>query len=105
MQINFGVILNESMADAVKITVIATGFQPENLPQLARRITVNTEVIPEPPPPAPAPVLEPVLTSGSLFREMAAPPPPPPVMQEPEPAAVDDIEVPAFLRRERRLYQ
>src|SRR5215469_12301581 len=32
VQINFGVILNESMADAVKVTVIATGFQPENAP-------------------------------------------------------------------------
>ena len=29
VQINFGVTLNESMADAVKITVIATGFQPQ----------------------------------------------------------------------------
>src|ERR1700722_19590275 len=28
-QINFGVILDESMGDAVKVTVIATGFQPE----------------------------------------------------------------------------
>src|SRR5712671_991594 len=32
VQINFGVILNESMGDSVKITVIATGFQPENAP-------------------------------------------------------------------------
>ena len=32
VQINFGVILNESMGDAVKITVIATGFQPEDAP-------------------------------------------------------------------------
>src|SRR5215468_6637814 len=30
VQINFGVILNESLQDAVKITVIATGFTPEN---------------------------------------------------------------------------
>ena len=37
VQINFGVILNESMADAVKITVIATGFQPENAPVPERR--------------------------------------------------------------------
>ena len=29
VQINFGVILNESLEDAVKITVIATGFQRE----------------------------------------------------------------------------
>jgi cell division protein FtsZ len=36
-QINFGVIMNESMADAVKITVIATGFQPENAPMPDRK--------------------------------------------------------------------
>ena len=33
VQINFGVILDESLADAVKITVIATGFQPESAPR------------------------------------------------------------------------
>src|SRR5256885_9257336 len=32
VMISFGVILNESLGDAVKITVIATGFQPENEP-------------------------------------------------------------------------
>jgi cell division protein FtsZ len=32
VQINFGVIINESMVDQVKITVIATGFQPEPEP-------------------------------------------------------------------------
>src|SRR5580700_5178383 len=32
VQINFGVILDESMGDAVKVTVIATGFQPEAAP-------------------------------------------------------------------------
>jgi cell division protein FtsZ len=37
VQINFGVVLNESMGDAVKITVIATGFQRENLPAIQRR--------------------------------------------------------------------
>src|ERR1700678_4116682 len=32
VQINFGVILDESMGDDVKVTVIATGFQPEAEP-------------------------------------------------------------------------
>src|ERR1700745_2349746 len=34
VQINFGVVLNEEMGDEVKITVIATGFQRENLPTI-----------------------------------------------------------------------
>jgi cell division protein FtsZ len=37
VQINFGVVLNESMGDEVKITVIATGFERENLPAIQRR--------------------------------------------------------------------
>src|SRR3954462_6523852 len=45
VQINFGVILNESLADAVKITVIATGFQPESVPFLERRSSSVTPVI------------------------------------------------------------
>ena len=109
-QINFGVVLNESMKDEVKITVIATGFQRENLPQLARRAVAGVDAVmpaPEPAPPPPAPVLEPVMSNGSLFREMPPAPPAPPAELAPEPGAVssDDLEVPAFMRRERRLYQ
>src|SRR5271170_4158079 len=37
VQINFGVVMNEAMGDEVKITVIATGFERENLPAIARR--------------------------------------------------------------------
>ena len=92
------------MKDEVKITVIATGFQRDNLPQLARRVTTVSEItMPEPVLPPPAPVLEPVLTNGVLFRDM--PPPPPAPAVEETPASMDDLEVPAFLRRERRLYQ
>ncbi len=126
VQINFGVVMNESLKDTVKITVIATGFQRDNLPQLARRATASRHRRPSsrlflricrppaPPPTMPAPVTESLFSSGlssgsSLFREM--PPPPEPVeepeVEEPAPMAmpVDDIEVPAFMRRERRLYQ
>jgi cell division protein FtsZ len=94
VQINFGVILNEAMADAVKITVIATGFQPENAPVADRRRPVEVRVqhrLPEPlPPPVmePEPVLEPMLA------------------EEPEPVLeldMDDLEVPAYLRQQGRL--
>ena len=124
-QINFGVVMNESLKDTVKITVIATGFQRDNLPQLARRATAaasspiepivfeNLPPSPPAPTPMPAPVTEPLFASGlssgsSLFRDM--PPAPEPVeeaeVEEPTAMAVpDDIEVPAFMRRERRLYQ
>src|SRR5579871_3092217 len=110
-QINFGVVLNEAMKDEVKITVIATGFQRENLPQLARRASAgasdwgSTDWSSKEPAPAPvAPVLEPVATSPSLFREAHAVETAPEI-EEPAPVAMDDLEVPAFMRRERRMYQ
>jgi cell division protein FtsZ len=126
-QINFGVVMNESLKDTVKITVIATGFQRDNQPQLARRAVASASASPSvvepivfenlpptpPPAPAPSPVTEPLFSSGlsagsSLFRDMQDEPEP---VEEPEaeehaPMAMpDDIEVPAFMRRERRLYQ
>jgi cell division protein FtsZ len=108
-QINFGVVMNESLKDEVKITVIATGFQRDNLPQLARRAVAGVEAVmpvPEPVPPPPAPVMEPIMSHASLFRDIPpVPPPSAPEIQEPAPVGADDLEVPAFMRRERRLYQ
>jgi cell division protein FtsZ len=85
VQINFGVILNESMADAVKITVIATGFQPENAPLAERPAEIRVQTrIPEPPPP-PAPDLEPepamIAETADLFP------------------GEDDLDRPAYLRQ------
>jgi cell division protein FtsZ len=120
-QINFGVVMNESLKDTVKITVIATGFQRDNLPQLARRAVASVSASVEPivfenlpPAPPPAPVAEPPFATGlsagsSLFRDMPPAPEPEPEPEEVEEhasmAVPDDIEVPAFMRRERRLYQ
>jgi len=106
VQINFGVVLDEAMGEEVKITVIATGFVREGLPRIERR-GAHAE-----PAAAPAPV---------------AAAPPEPVYEEPEPAEpvheeapmtmaasatngaaeplFDDLEVPAILRRERRMVQ
>src|SRR6202049_2443951 len=107
-QINFGVVMNEAMKDSVKITVIATGFQRDSLPQLTRRppAVAAESFMPEPAPPPPAPVLDPVLAASPFFHETTpAPPPPAPAIEEPAPVAAEDIEIPAFMRRERRLYQ
>ena len=78
-QLSFGVVLNEAMGDAVKITVIATGFnraaaaqpKPVPVPQPIERPVSNPE--PEPAPPI-----------------VASPPPEP---------AEDDLDTPAYLRR------
>ena len=129
VQINFGVVLNESMQDEVKITVIATGFQRENLTQLEQRrpiMAASTPVTPvqtlvepaipavisEPvyeevpaeyfyqPPSAPEPEPEPVAPVAAA-EPVAPPPAPAPPKEEP----LNDLDTPAFLRRERRLFQ
>ena len=68
VQINFGVVMNEAMGDEVKITVIATGFQRENLPVIERKGARPAEAVSVPVVEIPAPV----------------PAPPPPVAEEPE---------------------
>ena len=94
VQINFGVILNESMEDSVKITVIATGFVPGSAARMERRSLPDIQVSPvrepEPEPPAMEPEPEPE---------------PEPVLQvEPEPVLdLDDLDTPAYLRQGRLL--
>src|SRR5579872_6663279 len=111
-QINFGVVLNESMQDEVKITVIATGFERAHLPELNKHMATSPMVpqrAPTPEPritevpamPAPAPVYE---TPMRMVEEAPAPPPPPQIQEEPA-ISVNDLDVPAYLRRERRLFQ
>ena len=96
MQINFGVVLNESMGDAVKITVIATGFQPEDAPWRSadrRPIDILAET-----------QLPRCRTGRSGAR--AEPEPEPVIAAEPEeePEPVydpEDLDTPAFLRQGR----
>jgi len=99
VQINFGVILNDAMADSVKVTVIATGFQPEGLPVPVRP---QAESRPRPRMPELAPSAE------STVIEEPAPAPEPEV--EPEPALAaeavydpDDMDTPAYLRQGRMI--
>jgi len=103
VQINFGVILNESLEDAVKITVITTGFQPENAPVAERPAATEPRIVaPEParavevvhePPPEPEPMveeptepLEPAIAAAAASAGALAYDP-------------DDLDTPAYLRR------
>jgi cell division protein FtsZ len=92
-QVNFGVVLNESLKDEVKITVIATGFAREHLPDLNRRGDSMPLIAPPPPAPVEAP--------ATLF-EAPQPEPQEPAIEE---TPIPDIDVPAYLRRDRRMYQ
>jgi len=123
VQINFGVVLNEDLADEVKITVIATGFERETLPTIQRRPSATNS---EPMTRAaavggafeqPAPQLtfpgvvqgveqpaesEPVVTAAPEPEALAEPtpaaPPPAPLTNGHEPL-FDELDVPAILRR------
>ncbi len=118
VQINFGVVMNESMGDEVKITVIATGFERETLPQIERRVrqmeTVPVYEIATPQPamamaataaamPAPVPTYVPAEEPVMAFEPEVEPEPMP--MPVPAQEAEDDYDMPAFLKRERRLFQ
>ena len=106
VQINFGVILDESLEDAVKMTVIATGFQREHellvRPPTAPLIRALPS-LPEPrveplPEPEPEPVMQ--LEPEPEPAMLAEPEPQP----EPAPALdLDDLDTPAYLRRGRML--
>jgi cell division protein FtsZ len=100
VQINFGVVLDEKMGASVKITVIATGFHRDSLPEIDRRnphfpFTVTTTPEPAQHDVPPAPEVEPeiVIQTANVSE---------PVPEEPP---ADDFDTPAFLRRQRRMVQ
>jgi cell division protein FtsZ len=106
VQINFGVILNESLADAVKITVIATGFQPENAPLPERKVVPDIRFQPRLPEQAVAPLPPPTPPAPSIVDRHVEPEPE--LIAEPEPMPetmldLDDVETPAYLRQGRLL--
>jgi cell division protein FtsZ len=97
VQINFGLVFDEKMEDRVKITVIATGFQRDSLPEIDRRnphfpfTPSNSPDVNHVPVPA-EPEPEPVMTAAETAPEEEAPP-------------IDDYDMPAILRKQRRMVQ
>jgi len=89
----FGAVLDESMGDAVKVTVIATGIKSEKI-GLSKPPAVTMA----------AKNVQQSLRSAVQKREKPAPPlvepAPAPVEAIPE-APADDLEIPAYLRRRK----
>jgi cell division protein FtsZ len=109
VQISFGVILNESLGDSVKITVIATGFQPENAPMAKRQQIVvesrpaMTALVPQPPPiekPEPEYVEYEAPEPQPVAHAAPARPLPPP---QPNGFDTDDLDTPAYMRQGKLL--
>jgi cell division protein FtsZ len=107
VQINFGVVMDERMGNDVKVTVIATGFQRDSLPEIDRRgshfpfsPTIGAEVstMPPRPPALPEPVYapepEPFLPAEAAQVE--------PEESQQDLLADDDYEMPALTRKQRR---
>jgi len=93
VQIRFGVVLNDSMDDEVKITVIATGFRRENLPEIERRpASAFFEDRSREAEPAPAPLAEPDEAE------------PVEIVDVEHDEAEDELELPAIMRNERQLF-
>ena len=100
VELNFGVVLDESMEDSVKITVIVTGAPPEGAPTAERREEAQAALpawmyapAPEPardPAPEPAPSLEPEPEDA-------------PAAEMETPIDLDDLDTPAYLRQGRML--
>ena len=98
VEVNWGVVLNESMADAVKVTVIATGF-PGRQPQPAAQSSSWLTDAPVPPARVPAP--EPVAAAAEVAHGAKPGNGAPPL---PEPEDLNDLDTPAFLRQRRILH-
>lgn len=110
VQVNFGVVLDESLKDEVKMTVIATGFQREVPAEFAHYVAQPAVAIPriieEPRPAPPAPVhYEPELPPASVYEEARPMAAAEADMTPPEDLPLDDIDVPAVLRRNRQMFQ
>jgi cell division protein FtsZ len=95
VQINFGVVLDERMGKDVKITVIATGFQRDTLPEIDRRsphfpFSVSTPVE-HAPSSVNGGVEVPVVVHESERQESASE----------ETQAAEDYDMPAILRKKR----
>ncbi|HSU29998.1 MAG TPA: cell division protein FtsZ [Bryobacteraceae bacterium] len=93
VQINFGVVMDESMGANVKITVIATGFQRDSLPEIDRRgphFPFTASNLPES---ETQPGAEQATADGQ--GEASS--------EEQEPA--NDYDMPAILRKQKRVVQ
>ncbi len=99
VQINFGLVLNEKMEDRVKITVIATGFQRDGLPEIDRR---NPHF---PFTPANSPDLSHVSVNGQAESDNMIASSEAAEEAAEETAPVDDYDMPAILRKQRRMVQ
>jgi cell division protein FtsZ len=96
VHINFGFSVDESLGDEVKITVIATGFQRDSLPEIERRSS-NFPFSIDPKLPEPEPAVGADFVPDAPVVDAA--------LEANEESGMDDYDVPAILRKQRRMIQ
>jgi cell division protein FtsZ len=101
VQLNFGLVVNEGMADSVKVTVIATGFPSRmSVPEFAEVTPVADGAwLSESEAEAPAPAAAAAAVADAMEDQPANGTPP-----IPEPEDLDDLDTPAYLRQRRVLH-
>jgi cell division protein FtsZ len=101
VQVNFGLAFNESMADTVKVTLIATGFpaRGEELEAVEEQPAAQSAWLSEAEPEAPPPVV--VAAPEPSAIETKPPNGTPPI---PEPEDFNELDTPAYLRQRRLLH-
>ncbi len=108
-RVKFGTVIDESMGDQIRITVIATGFDENNRrPSSINFAPISNEepfVKPAAPvaPVAPAPVEAPEPTRPEIRKPLFSPKPVDPVpMQQTEEPEEDELDIPAFIRKKMK---
>ena len=105
-RVKFGTVIDESMGDQIRITVIATGFDEHNrrpssinFAPIASDESVLKPVIPPTPPPVEAD--EP--SRPEIRKPLFSPKPVDPVpMQQAEEPEDDELDIPAFIRKKMK---
>jgi cell division protein FtsZ len=103
VEITFGAILDEKMGDQVKVTVIATGFQPGGASGRERPTRVEAAQQPVIATPEPQPVPMPVRLPEPMLEPEPAMPEAAMLTDVEPPIDLDDLDTPAYLRQGRLL--
>lgn len=93
VQVNFGIVIDESLGDEARFSVIATGFPRAGSPVIEHRSPFEDM---EPRMPEPMEMEEEEVPVSAVVAASSSAP-----ADDPK----DDLEMPAFLRRDRRLFQ
>ena len=105
-KIIFGSVIDDTMKDEVKVTVVATGFGP-GIPRVSPAARQMPQQETQPivrgssytPPPAPQPSNRSIFHEQKPMRPAAPLPPPPPAAQKDDATDEDELEIPAFIRK------